>query len=251
MSEDKIFDIIFQNDEITWQSLLLELIKSEQMDPWDIDVSELAHKYIVMVKKLKEADLRVSGKVILAAALLLRIKATHLLEEGISQFDALLSGEEETLSLDEEGALPPGVDRALYKRLHLLPKSPQPRKRKVSIYDLIDALQKALETKKRRIDRIPIVDIEIPEKQFDISKTMEGLLNRIIAHYKEKNRLTFSDIAPKDTDKKAKGYAFIPLIFLSNTGRIRLQQGEHFGEIDILLQENEKEIEKELGEVAE
>jgi len=251
MSEDRIFNIIFQSDEITWQSLLLELIKSEQMDPWDIDISELAHKYIVMVKKLKEADLRVSGKVLLAAALLLRIKATRLIDDDVAQFDALMSGEEETLPLDEEGALPPGVDRALYKRLHLLPKSPQPRKRKVSIYDLIEALQKALETKKRRIDRMPIVDIEIPERKFDITKTMDDLLNRIIAYHKEKGRLTFSDIAPKEADKKAKVYAFIPLIFLSNTGRIELQQQEHFGEIDILLRENEKEIEKELGEAGE
>jgi segregation and condensation protein A len=244
---DQIFDIIFKSDEITWQGLLLELVKSEQMDPWDIDISELSHKYIAMVKKLQQADLRISGKVLLAAAMLLRIKATRLLEDDVSQFDALLKGEEETLSLDEESHLPPGVNRELYKRLKLLPKAPQPRKRKVSIYDLIEALQKALETKKRRIARIPIVDIEIPEKKFDISKTMEDLLSRIIAHCKEKGKLTFSDIAPKEADKKAKVYSFIPLIFLSNTGNIELQQQEHFGEIDILLRQNQKEIEKELG----
>ncbi len=245
---DQIFNIIFQSDEISWQSLLLELVKSEQMDPWDIDISELSQKYVEMIKKLKAADLRVSGKVLLAAALLLRIKATRLLEEDVSQFDALLNGEEETLSLDEPTNLPPGVNRELYKRLKLLPRAPQPRKRKVSIYDLIEALQKALETKKRRIDRIPIVDIEIPEKKFDITKTMDELFQRIVAYFEKEKKVTFSQITPQDADKQAKIYTFIPLIFLSNTGRLELQQQEHFGEIEILLRQNEKEVAKEMGE---
>ena len=46
----------------------------------------------------------------------------------------------------------------------LIPRIPQPRKRKVSIYDLVGALQKALEVKKRRVIRsIPDAPLDIPE----------------------------------------------------------------------------------------
>jgi len=243
---DRVFNIIFENDEISWQTILKELVKSEQMNPWDIDVSLLAKRYIEMLKQMKEADLRVSGKVILAAALLLRIKATRLLEDEVSQFDALLEGEDETLVLDDEEMQKPGVNRALYKRLKLYPRSPQPRKRKVSIQDLLEALQKALNTKKRRLDRVPIVDVQIPEKKYDISQTMDKLFQRIEEYLKEKKKVKFSDLTPNDAEKMAKVYTFIPLVFLSNTGKIDLVQEEHFGEINILLHENEEAIEQEL-----
>jgi chromatin segregation and condensation protein Rec8/ScpA/Scc1 (kleisin family) len=40
-NHEKIFEILFNKDEVTWQSLLYELVKTEQMDPWDINVSML------------------------------------------------------------------------------------------------------------------------------------------------------------------------------------------------------------------
>ena len=55
-------------DEITWQTVIMDLIKSEQMDPWDIDISLLSKKYITALKKLQESNFYVSGKMILAAA---------------------------------------------------------------------------------------------------------------------------------------------------------------------------------------
>ena len=158
MVHDKIFTILFQEDEITWKTLLLELVKSEQMDPWDIDISELTKQYLQMLKEMKEANLRISGKVVLAAAILLRIKSNRLVEEDVLQFDNLLSGQDEAqLYADETGELKPAIDRSKYKQLRLIPKTPQPRKRKVSIYDLIAALEKALDVEKKRKLRIPSI----------------------------------------------------------------------------------------------
>ncbi len=50
--DERIFNIVFAKDQITWQSLLYQLIKSENMDPWDIDVSQLTKRYLEMLKKL-------------------------------------------------------------------------------------------------------------------------------------------------------------------------------------------------------
>ena len=81
---ESIFSILFEQDEVTWQALLMDLVRSEQMDPWDIDISMLAQKYIETIKELKKTDLRISGKVLLAAAILLRVKAHHLLVDDIT-----------------------------------------------------------------------------------------------------------------------------------------------------------------------
>src|SRR3989344_3053144 len=95
---DRIFNIIFSKaDEITWQSIIYELVKNEEMDAWDIDVSILAQKYIAMLRSLKEHDFRVSGKVLLAAAILLKIKSNKLVGDDLSELDRLLIGVEDDL----------------------------------------------------------------------------------------------------------------------------------------------------------
>lgn len=244
--EDRIFSIIFNEDEITWKTLLLELIKTEQMDPWDIDISQLAKKYIGMVKKLKEHDFRMSGKVVLAAAILLRMQSTQLVEEDMAEFDHLLDGDTENGLLDglEEGQR----QRIPWDRKKLIPKTPQPRKRKVSIHDLIEALQKALEVSKRRImNQANVPHMEIPQKKFDITEMMKIIFDRIIGFFRGGGtRLYFHNLVPKDT-KEAKVHTFIPLLHLSNERKVNINQEEHFGDIEITLKSG-KEVEKELAE---
>ena len=98
----EIYNMLIQKDEITWQSILLDLIKSEQMSPWDIDVSQLSKMYLEKVKEMKEANLHISGKIVLASALLLRIKSKKLANEEMFNFDSMLFKEEETYEELEE-----------------------------------------------------------------------------------------------------------------------------------------------------
>ena len=55
-TQDKIFDLLIKDDEVTWQTLLYELVKTEEMDPWDINISLLTKRYITTIKKLKELN---------------------------------------------------------------------------------------------------------------------------------------------------------------------------------------------------
>ena len=90
-TNDEIFNILFNSDEITWQSMIYDLVSSEQMDPWDVDVSLLAQKFLEKLKALKEMDLKISGKVLLAAAILLRVKSYRFMDEDINALDALIA----------------------------------------------------------------------------------------------------------------------------------------------------------------
>ena len=244
---EKIFEILYTKDDITWQAILYELVKKEEMNPWDIDISLLANRYIDTVKKMKELDLRISGKMLLAAAILLKIKSNRLLNEDLLEFDRLLSEPEDEMENDL-GLID---EQPIYKHEShpLIPRTPQPRKRKVSIFDLVNALEKALEVKRRRVlNSMPPIDVHIPKKTMDISKAIRNVYSKIMLLFSNnsESKITFTQLLPSKT-KEDKVYTFIPLLHLTNQRKVDLEQKEHFGEIEIMLA-SKKETEKEIGE---
>jgi segregation and condensation protein A len=230
-AEQRIFDILLQGDEVTWQSLLQDLVRVENMDPWDIDISKLSHRYIEMLKKMQEMNLRMSGKVVLAAAIMLKMKSNYLMDRDLLNFDKLMHPEEYTEDALYEDEQKPRLTAP--DGLRLLPKTPQPRKRKVSIYELVDALRQALEVKNRRRQILAAVNIPVPEKKVDISKIIEQLYSRIEEFLSDKESITFSELVPSDK-REDKIVAFLPMLHLSNQRKIDLEQQTHFGEIEIM-----------------
>ena len=41
IDQDQFFDLI-TSEELSWQAIIYDLIKTEQLDPWDIDLGTLA-----------------------------------------------------------------------------------------------------------------------------------------------------------------------------------------------------------------
>ena len=245
---DKIFDMLVNREEITWQTIIFDSIKQENMDPWDVNLTLLAQRFIDMVKKLKETDFRISGRIILAAAILLRLKSTKLIDEDINELDRLIAMEKQTEEsfyeeLESEIAAGAMINPENKNRYDLIPRTPQPRKRKISVYDLVDALNKALEVKTRREGRVPedAPEVRAPEKVVDISIIINDIYNQIKNYYidKKEAKLTFSQLLPSDSAED-KVYTFLPLLHLTNQRKIDLEQQEHFGEISIFLLNNKK-----------
>ena len=243
--QDKIFSILFQEDELTWQNIIYDLVRTEEMNPWDIDVSEIAHKFLDMLKKLKEMDFRISGKVVLASAILLKLKSNKLLEEDITALDSLMASIDDPTDLLDELPLDyPGAESARDReRPKLMPRTPQPRKRKVSVYDLVEALEKAFEVDNRRPVYVePKVKLKAPEKSIDITEVIRDVYQRVETYYGEQpeqkpQKLTFSQLIPSDS-KEDKIFTFIPLLHLENQRRVDMKQKLHFGEIHINLLKN-------------
>ena len=228
--QDRLLSMLMQEDEITWQNIIYDLVKSEQMNPWDIDVSLLSKKYIEIIKKLEEHNFFISGKVLLAAAILLKIKSNKLLVENIAEFDSQLFAKDEDIlneieEMQEEFKIPA-----------LLLKTPQARKRKVSLDDLMKALNKALHVEKRRRIRREkekvIREVKLPEKKIDIGKLIKKIYEKILGFLKKKEEVSFSELVSSDK-KEDKIMTFIPLLHLDNKNKINLEQKEHFGEIYI------------------
>jgi len=242
--QERLFSLLFEQDDITWQSLLMQLVREEGMDPWDIDVGVLSRRYLDTVHTLKGFDVRISAKVVLAAALLLRLKSVQLLEKDLVNLDQLLASTQEVSAGDfyEELEQEYGSSGAPGEVPGLVPRTPQPRKRKVSLDDLLDALRKALEVSKRRVLREIQAPLERPAKRKDISSIIRELYQRILSFLRrEKRPLTFDELIPSDSraDKIA---TFVPLLHLSTYregadmhGSVVLEQDEPFGQILITV----------------
>ena len=231
----ELFTLLVDKNEISWKSIIYELINSNRMNPWDIDISLLADTYISRIRQLKEQDLKVSGKVVLAAAMLLRIKSNKLVSDNLDDFDRLLAGND--VSQGEfydslEADLAKGDAKGEREEFELLPRLPQGRKRKVSVYDLVKALEKALEVKHRRVLNSAPPPMVMPARKFDVTAAITNLLSRIKSLFGKKPTITFTDLVPGKT-KQDKVYTIIPLLHLANHHKVELEQKEAFGEITV------------------
>jgi len=234
--QDKILNLIFEQNDVTWQTMLYQLVKQEGMNPWDVDVSLITQRYLEMLKTIKELDFRISGKVVLAAALLVRIKATRLLGEDLDELDRLLAGPQDSEDFYEDLEEQYKSEASIEEHPELFPRTPQPRARKVSIYDLVRALQKALEVRQRRLIRsFPKGRLEVPEQKIDINKVIDKILAKVMDYF-EKNteKLTYQNLV-QDEPRKDKILAFMSLLHLAHVDyrKIDLLQNENFGDIEI------------------
>ena len=239
ISQEQLYDMLVSR-ELSWQEIIYELIKTEQLDPWSIDITLLASKYLDRIKQLTEANFLVSTKVLLAASILLRIKSELLLSRYIRTLDDLLFGRKdetrkyEKIILDEEI---PG----------LLPKSPWPRLKKVTWPELMQAVERAIATENRRIKKdIALrhagrnITFVLPKVKVNIKDRIIRLYSRIKEFFRQKpgEKLTYTMLT--GAEKEEKLASFLPLLHLDTQGKVFLEQEKHFDEIFILLQEHIK-----------
>ncbi|MCP6719643.1 MAG: segregation/condensation protein A, partial [Patescibacteria group bacterium] len=205
VKQEQIHDILF-NREIGWQEIIYDLINTEQLDPWDIDIIILSDRYLEKISKFEEADFFVSSKVLLAAALLLRIKSEILLNKYIKSIDEILFGKEEKktpilerIELGEE--IP-----------ELVLRTPIPRFKKVTLQELMESLNKAVATENRRIKREIIkknalreVEFSLPKQRFSIKDKIKEMYRRLLDQFEKdekKKRVSFTEFIGDDKEER-------------------------------------------------
>ncbi len=233
--QQKIFDLLLEQEDVTWKSILQNLVKTEQMDPWDIDITLLSKKYIDIIKTMQEHDFRISGKILLAAAFLLKIKSAHLVEHDIANLDLMINQADGS---DEDELFGEFATEQREKQQYtLIPRHPQPRSRKVSINDLIDALQRAMASKKRILAKQRPVPFIMPQRKVDILGVIRDLYHKIVYYSNKENKetLSFSQLLPPRAGRREKVYTFIPLLHLENQHKVETTQEKAFEEIYVKL----------------
>ncbi|MCL5018482.1 MAG: segregation/condensation protein A [Candidatus Pacearchaeota archaeon] len=237
VGQEQIHDLLF-NREIGWQEIIYDLINTEQLNPWDINIIILSDKYLNKIKEMEEADFFVSSKVLLAASLLLRIKSEILLNRYIKSIDEILFGKKEPskssferIELDDE--IP-----------ELVPRSPMPRFKKVTLKELMESLNKAIVTENRRIKKEIVSKNTFRESSYSLPKRKFSIKDKIIEIYRnlsdlfkqaEKNKIELNEFVNNNRDEKI--VSFLPLLYLEDQKKIWLEQKSPFDEIHIWLKE--------------
>lgn len=227
--------------EADWEHVLERF--TEDMDPWAIDIVKLADRYKSYIERLERFDLEVPGRIIVVGAVLLRMKAELLRDiyedGGVDQAtEEELERELDAMFDFDEDDLEP-VDADQLRIPEAVPKPPVKKKgkRKVTLDELKDALEKAVEIgqkrEKRQTERKEAKDYGIEVEEDDITNRLETLYNNLRDRIGgREDAVTFSDLV-KDQEKQEKLDKFVHIMHLETDRRIDCMQEEWLGDIKI------------------
>ena len=212
-------------DQPAWKSILLDLVKSEKMDPWSIDVGELADKFLAKINLLEKADLRLPANAILASAILLKFKAKSLRISSLEEKEPEVSPEE----IARMNALIPDLSSVR-----------RGREGRVSLDELVNSIESIIEktkTKeaKRLFREVPV--FQLPFTEENLEEKIDLIYARINERMDSQGLLLFSTLLDSDTPEERVN-TFVPVLFLVNKNKINAWQEDFFGEIFISLRTN-------------
>jgi len=230
MTVEKIYNMIISG-ELTWEGLIRDIVKNEGMNPWDMDISRLATMYLEHIKDLQIIDFRLTGKFILTAAILLKMKSDALSPEELILPGYYLADLAGAIDLNKVFERPTAPDD-----LELTPMLHPRRTRRVTLDELLSALRGAMEVQERRdqryVERDKIKHMRDNVISINIKQKIKELYDRIKSFFKKlgRNQITFVELIPSK-DRKDVIWTFLPLLHLSNDGKILLEQQKEFGDI--------------------
>ncbi|MEM3364467.1 MAG: segregation/condensation protein A [Candidatus Micrarchaeia archaeon] len=224
----------------TWKDVLLGLVNSEQIDPWNIDIADITAKYLEVIKDMERLDLHIPANLILAAAILVRIKSEALVFKEYYESDFL-------------NDIPPELNFNIgFTNIESVPelsfKAKFPKKRKVTLQELLDAVEDALASELKhetaRTVRRPLTsaDLGLEIEKIDVEKLISDKYSQILSSADQYGLVKFSDIAG-DTPIDAVR-SLLAVLYLRSYEVIDLEQAKFFGDIIVKVIDKEKDLAK-------
>src|SRR3989344_5485961 len=220
-------DLVDLIEQPAWKSILVELVRTERMDPWSIDVAGLAEKYLKKINALTGADLRIPAKAILASAILLKFKSNVLRISEIEDEDDFLA-QKKAMTPEERLEF-----EALIPDLKTIRKI---KEGKVSLEELVNSIERMLQSTKKQKDKNILRErtkFALPFSDFQIDKEMDRVYKVIEKNADSQGMIIFSRLLRETDTPQEIVRTFIPCLFLTNRGKINMWQDVFFGEIFI------------------
>jgi segregation and condensation protein A len=224
-------DLVDLIEQPAWKTILLDLVKREKMDPWDIDICVLADKYLEKINQMEGANLKIPANAILASAILLKMKARALKLRGVAE-------EEQGEELNEEEV------QMLEESIPELKGIRRNRQGRVSLDELVEGIAEVF-AKTRGKQSSVLRSKELPEfkvlvSEGSIEEKVADVEKRIAERVDSQGIVTFTQLLDEKTPLEMVN-VFLPILFLMNKGKINAWQEKFFGEIMIALLQREKE----------
>ena len=220
--------------------LLLYFIRRDELDVYDIPISEITKEFVRTVEEWKKMHLHVAGDFIVMASTLMRIKAKLLLprpeldDEGeiidprteliqqLVEYKRFKNAAEllGNLSSERELNFPRQLEPSLEEDIQDFEENIIIN---ASLYDLAKVFKNA-------IDNMPVVS------QFELSREpvkLEEQKEFILKHFDGDGRLKFSTILSKLDTRMKIVVTFLAILDMVREGLCSLQQNEIFGELEL------------------
>jgi segregation and condensation protein A len=237
MSEYKVKFEVFEGP----LDLLLYLIKKEEVDIYDVNLTQLATQFIEYIELMRMLDLEIAGEFLVMASTLMYIKSRELLPlDQQVQVEGEEDGEDPRWELirqlveykkfkDAAAQLQTLEARQenIFPRLPIKPEFERetPAKPDVSLFDLLNAVNAILKRVNQREDLRDVF-----EDKWTVSEKIELIVKTI----KEKPRVKFSELFASAMSRTEVVVTFLALLELIRLKQIQAAQSEDFGEIDIV-----------------
>jgi segregation and condensation protein A len=222
--------------------LLLYLVKKEEVDIYEVNLTKIATQFIEYIEVMRELDLDIAGEFLVMASTLMYIKSRELLpkdqqaqveeeDEGDDPRWELIrqlveykkfkdaAGQLQTRELEQEN-----IYARIPGRVDFEPDAPS--RPEVSIFDLINSVNAIL---KRFGERDTGRDVFAD--QWTVSEKIEHLMNLS----KTKPTMRFSELFAESTSRSEVVVTFLALLELIRMKHLRILQSEPFSEIEISL----------------
>ncbi|RME80161.1 MAG: hypothetical protein D6769_00325 [Methanobacteriota archaeon] len=195
-----------------WRSALIDLVLSNELNPWDIDVDVMARELLNVVRESYRLNFNVPANMVLALAILLKYKSMQIEfkeeEEPLPEIDLEIS------------------DEKLIRKRPTMP---------LSLEELVEAVERTIEkvekTERKRVVREVSAPPKIELSPEEVEREVEKLYTRITAMAK-KERIFYSKITPQVPEDMVK--TLLLLLFLSNNNKVELIQERIFEDIEVV-----------------
>ncbi|KXA90058.1 hypothetical protein AKJ57_04530 [candidate division MSBL1 archaeon SCGC-AAA259A05] len=209
--------------------ILLNLAQEKKIDPWDVDVDKLADLYVEKIREMGKLDLRVSGRALFSASVLLRMKADNPPHNGHSE-------EEDELLEELDFDLPE------LEPITMIRQNPH----KITLSDLAGSLQEVLtkspekKERERKTKSVKNLMRELDDYHLRIEKHIQEFHEKIALLASNGEKINFLELLPEKNKIEVVRNLLLAL-FLSTKGKISLYQEKHFDDIYIKLEEPPEE----------
>lgn len=227
--------------------ILVNLVKEGQIDPWNIDLEKVTTQYLRAINLNHNDSLKEAGRAIFYASVLLRMKSDLLLAQSEDALKIGLHAELDDNYLLEQELNSSTITQITFADLEaaLRRKYIQKAKRfrKLSLSDLIQALQEARDEEDLRLVRqqqrlldddynivVPelgedILDLTHAENLDQVIKKLENLLPEYLF---DDRRISFGQVCQI---LGSWSNAFLALVFLAHESKIELIQEDFYGDL--------------------
>jgi segregation and condensation protein A len=243
---------------------LIKLAASGEIDPGDVDIIDVTDRFLKAIAAAPKENLQQSGKVIFHASVLLRMKAEALLarrslnayddgddfldfgeDDGSPIFDANKQIVARQITLED-------LTNAIVRRAN----NRQNRQRKVTLDQLVTALREAEKIERARADRKPknrinttgylevndVDDILHLAHDEDIEVTISKVERLFVQHLNPGESMDLVALLRLLGRRNDWVDAFLAVLFLSNAGKITLEQTDFYGPLQIVRNDLQIEL---------